>query len=137
MGAAPILALALLCGCSHFDQEWQAAGARPQTGIEGRWQGKWVSEVDGHSGAIRCAIRRNGPNTYLASFDGSFWKVFRFSYDAPLHGQTFQGQAELAGEQFLGPPEGTVRYVGHAGNDLFFLSYYAQFDGGYFIMRRP
>ena len=60
VGTASILVIALLGGCSHFDQEWQAAGTRPPTGIEGRWQGKWVSEVDGHSGAIRCASAAMG-----------------------------------------------------------------------------
>jgi len=139
-GAGKMMMLAILAlggGCSHFDQEWNAAANRPETGGEGRWQGKWVSDVDGHSGELRCVLRRQGPNTYLASFNGTFWQVLSFSYDSPLHGYTNDGEFELAGRQDLCLPEGSFFYDGHVNNERFFLTYRAKYDGGHAVMSRP
>lgn len=137
--AAPLLlvAVCMICGCSHFDQEWRAAIDRPARGIEGRWKGKWVSEVDGHSGPIQCAVRRQGPTTYLASFSGTFWEIFPFQYDATLRGQANDGQVNLSGAQDLGIPMGVFFYNGHAEDDRFYLTYHSQYDGGHFVMTRP
>ena len=140
MKYAPTLlwtALCLTAGCSHFDQRWQSASSQPQSGIEGRWKGQWVSEVDGHSGPISCAVSREGPNTYLASFSGTFWEIFPFQYDATLHGQSNDGQVNLSGAQDLGIPMGVFYYMGHAEDDRFYLTYRSQYDGGHFVMTRP
>ena len=135
-GGAVMLMVVLLTGCSHFDQRWNEAANRPETGIEGRWQGKWVSDVDGHSGELRCVLRRSGPNTYLASFSGTFWKVVPFSYDSHLHGYANDSEFELDGAQDIFP-EGTFFYDGHVTSDLFFLTYRAPYDDGHFVMTRP
>ena len=131
------LALTALAGCSQFDRQWELAGNRVETGIEGRWVGRWVSDVDGHSGELRCAVRRDITNQYVASFSGTFWQVFGFAYDAPLHGRTNDGQVELAGEQDLGFPMGVFLYDGYAGDNRFFLTYRSKYDGGHFVMSRP
>ena len=136
-GNVLITTIALLTGCSHFDQQWREAANRPENGIEGRWQGKWVSDVDGHSGQLRCVVRRQSENTYLASFNGTFWQTFSFSYDSPLHGYPNDGEFNLNGGKDLGFPEGTVFYDGHVNNDLFLLTYRAKYDDGHFVMTRP
>lgn len=131
------LAISLAGGCSHFDQQWKNSPVRTQAPIEGRWKGRWVSEVDGHSGPIYCAVSREGPHTYLASFSGTFWGVFPFQYDATLRGESNDGQVNLWGVQDLGIPMGNFFYNGHAEGNRFYLTYRSPYDGGHFVMGRP
>lgn len=124
------------CGCSNIDQQWQAAGEHPN-GIEGRWQGVWKSQQDGHTGPLLCVIRKTGPETYDCLFNATFWGIFRFTYDARLPGRNVGQQVYLLGDQDLGWPVGPYHYAGSATPTQFYCAYHARDDHGYFALARP
>ncbi|HEY2584679.1 MAG TPA: hypothetical protein VGI81_02815, partial [Tepidisphaeraceae bacterium] len=126
------------CGCSsNFDRQWEAAGNPPAGGIEGRWQGHWKSEQDGHTGALRCLVRKLGPETYEASFDATYASVFTFAYDAKLEGRRAGDQIYLLGDQDLGWPVYTYHYAGMASPAQLYCTYHARDDRGFFALVRP
>ena len=133
------LALVLLCGCSTFNRDWKRAAQQPATpaSIEGLWEGKWLSDVNGHTGRLRCLLSRESDSRYQARFRATYWKVFRFSYTVPL--QFEQRDAwHFTGEENLGKLAGGVyRYEGHATPTNFFSTYHSKYDHGTFQMRRP
>jgi len=129
-------ALSALCGCSNIDKQWNAAGDRT-SGIEGRWQGVWKSEQDGHTGALRCVIRQSGPETYDCLFNATYWSIFRFTDDATLWGRKVGERVYLTGDQDLGWPVGPYHYAGSADGTAFYVAYHSRDDHGYFAMSRP
>jgi hypothetical protein len=126
-----------LGGCSHFDREWRAAGERPWSGIDGRWQGSWKSEQDGHTGALLCVIRQTGSNEYSASFNATYASMFHFTYDAQLAGNPLGNLVHLTGSQDLGWPVGVYHYDGTSSPAKFYCAYRSKDDHGYFAMARP
>jgi len=65
------IALAVLvCGCSSFNREWKRAGKQPAPtdAITGRWDGHWLSDVNAHTGKLRCIITRQTNHLYAARF---------------------------------------------------------------------
>src|SRR5688572_24991428 len=87
---ASILLLGLLCilasGCSSFHQKWKTAVHRPvpSSGLAGPWEGRWVSEKNGHNGRLRCVMTQTGTNSYHTHFHAIFWKIFRAAYQVPF-----------------------------------------------------
>src|SRR5579871_3647987 len=60
-------------GCSSFNHDWKQAGATPPTdGLQGRWQGVWVSYVTGHTDQLRCLVTRKDDATYQARFRATY-----------------------------------------------------------------
>jgi hypothetical protein len=126
-------------GCS-FNHEWKKASANPAppNGIEGRWQGVWVSDVNGHTDSLRAVITRKDVDLYRARFHAKYHKVFTFGYTVPLrtepgdHGIKFRGEANLG--WWAG---GVYRYEGHADTTNFFSTYSCKYDHGTFRLSRP
>src|SRR4051794_12553154 len=101
-----LVLLASTGGCA-FDRKWLTlahetpepapAAADP---LAGRWEGKWVSEQDGHSGRLRaiCTRAAVGGQTYHIEYDAYFLGILRFTHGmnvtATREGDTvkFQGQ---------------------------------------------
>lgn len=134
------LALVLLCGCSTFNRDWNRAARQPTNpaSIEGRWDGKWLSDVNGHTGRLRCLLSRESDSRYQARFRATYWKVFRFNYTVPLEFERRDGEWHLTGEEDLGKLAGGVyRYEGHATPTNLFSTYRSKHDHGTFQMRRP
>ena len=54
------LLLLVVTGCSTFPYEWRQASKKPQptNDITGRWEGRWLSDVNGHNGRLRCLLTR-------------------------------------------------------------------------------
>ena len=127
----------VLVGCSNFDRAWREAGAHPPQGIQGRWQGHWKSEADGHTGALLCVVTQTGPTTYDADFNATYGGIFHFAYDAKLTGTAENGIVHLSGSQDLGWPVGVFHYNGAADPQQFFTNYQAKADHGYFALSRP
>jgi hypothetical protein len=135
--ALPIL---LLCGCSTFNRDWEKAAQQPKApdSIEGCWEGKWLSDVNGHTGRLRCLLSRESDSCYQARFRATYWKVFRFSYTVPLRFEQRDGIWHFTGEENLGKLAGGVyRYEGHATRTNFFSTYRSKPDHGTFQMQRP
>src|SRR5262245_29939210 len=78
MGA--VLLFAMLCGCSSFNRDWDRAAKTipPGDSIEGRWEGRWISETNGHNGKLRCLMTRESETNYQARFRASYAGIFRF-----------------------------------------------------------
>lgn len=136
---ATLLAAVLLAagGCSNFDRAWNAAGSKKPVGIDGRWQGAWKSEQDGHTGALLCVITQTGDTTFEASFNATYGGIFHFTYDAKLTGSRQGDRVRLTGDQDLGWPVGVFHYEGAATPEQMFVTYRASADHGSFALARP
>ena len=151
-----LLLLTAGTGCA-FDRKWRAmkraefadnAAPTPAAdGLAGRWQGRWVSDVNGHSGGLR-AIITPVPQTvtadqhYRAEFDASYMGLLRFGYGMTLvtkPGQDAAGSpVSFHGEEDLGRMAGGLyRYKGTADGTTFNATYESKDDKGRFEMSRP
>jgi hypothetical protein len=124
--------------CGSFNREWKRSGRNPvvASGLEGRWEGEWLSDVNGHHGRLRCIIVREG-EIYRARFHAKYRKILSFGYTVPLkaevttNGFSFQGEADLGA--LAG---GLYRYEGKADAANFFSTYSCKYDHGTFQMQR-
>ena len=73
-------------GCSSFNRDWKKAAenATRPTGLAGRWEGSWNSEVNGHNGRLRALITESSPGMYSARFHAKYQKILSFGYTVPL-----------------------------------------------------
>ncbi|GEM_PF-304797 len=130
----------LLSGCSSFEHDWQktAQSPAPTDGLQGRWDGTWLSDANGHDGRLRCIVTRKPDGSYRARFHAVYRKVLTFGYTVPLNVTPadgiygFSGQADL--HWYAG---GIYHYDGHADGTNFFSTYRSKYDHGTFQMKRP
>jgi hypothetical protein len=129
---------ALLSGSTAFRSEWKRCGVVSRSsGIEGRWQGEWVSEVNGHHGGLRGVVSKSDAAHYCGIFHATYAKFLRVSYVVSLSGREQDGRVELEGEADLGRLAGGVyHYAGKATSDEFNCSYDCKYDHGSFRMNR-
>lgn len=132
------------CGLS-FRSAWKTAPAA--SGIEGRWEGQWVSTASGHTGQLR-AVVSNDPNTYKMLVPGS--TPFEFFYHCTWRGilsagfktthhvtkqkngtYIFKGDHKMP--QWVG---GMYHYEGTIKGDDFNACYESGLDRGTFTMKR-
>jgi hypothetical protein len=136
--AATLLALTL-CGCSSFNREWRRTSLPPlPNSVEGRWEGRWLSEVNGHNGTLRCIMTRVNDSEYRARFRATYARAFKFSYTVNLEMQPHFDGWEFNGEANLGKLAGGVYYYeGRVSPTNFFSTYRSKYDHGTFELRRP
>ena len=137
MTALPLL---LACGCSTFNRDWKRTAQQPtqSDSIEGRWEGKWLSEVNHHTGGLRCLLTRTGDESCTARFRATYGSLFHFSYTVTLEIQPHYGGWEFDGQEDLGKLAGGVYcYEGRASPTNFFSTYRSKYDHGVFEMHRP
>ena len=137
-----LLLATLLCGCSSFNRDWRnaARSAVPASGasLEGRWEGHWLSEVNQHTGNLRCIVSRDSDDRYHARFRATYAKVLRFSYSVRLQVQPHADGWEFSGEENLGRLAGGVYYYeGRASRTNFVSTYRSKYDHGIFDLHRP
>ena len=135
-----VIAIVLLCGCSSFNREWKATGKSPPptNSITGRWEGRWLSDQNGHNGALRCLITESSEGSYQAYFRATYLKVARFSYKVPLTVTSSNDVWHFTGEEDLGVLAGGVyHYAGSASVTNFTSTYSSKYDHGVFQMTRP
>lgn len=141
----PVLALGLLLvaltGCSNFGREWRAAGRQPApvTGIGGRWEGVWISEVNGHRGRLRAILTPETNQVWRARFHARYAGLLSFGYTVSLQTTAAaDGEVRFAGEADLGKLAGGVySYTGRASATHFHATYRSREDHGRFELRRP
>lgn len=134
-----VLAL-LVCGCSSFNRDWKRAGKNPVSAdtISGRWEGRWLSDVNAHTGKLRCLITHQTNDLYAARFRASYMTILRFSYTVPLTVTASNGGWHFHGAEDLGAMAGGIyRYEGRATQTNFHSSYDSKYDRGIFEMQRP
>ncbi|MBI3877375.1 MAG: hypothetical protein HY300_15695 [Verrucomicrobia bacterium] len=133
--------IALVCaGCSTFDRDWKAAADTPAApgSIEGRWEGTWKSDRNGHNDSLRCLLTRTGTNTYAARFHAMYQKILSFTYTAPLAGREENGKFKFTGQADLGIfAGGLYHYDGIATPTNYLSTYRCPSDWGTFQMQRP
>lgn len=133
------LLLAVVPGCSSFEREWEEAGNSLgiEDALQGRWQGTWKSDVNGHSGSLRCIITKEADGHYKASYHATYgWNLsFRYAVSMSMEmegsGSKFQGSANLG--WFAG---GEYHYEGTSTSDQFTSTYQSKSDHGKFEMVR-
>jgi hypothetical protein len=135
----PALAL-LLCGCSSFNRDWRHAPAQTQNNgsIEGRWQGQWISEVNGHHGNLRCLMARKSDSVCQARFRATYGHALHFTYTVALETQPHEIGWEFNGEANLGKLAGGIYYYeGRATPTNLVSTYKSKYDHGRFELARP
>lgn len=139
-GLALVLLLVALTGCSSFGREWRAAARPPApvTGIGGRWEGVWVSEVNGHRGRLRAILTEESNQVWRARFHARYAGLLTFGYTVRLHTAAADGEVRFEGEADLGKLAGGVyTYAGRASATHFHATYRSRDDHGRFELRRP
>lgn len=139
LGALAIFAL-LVSGCSSFNRAWKSAGREPapSNSIAGRWEGRWRSDVNAHTGKLRCLISHQTNDLYAARFRATYRKVLNFSYTVPLRVEQGELVWNFHGTEDLGALAGGVyRYTGTASTTNFHATYDSKYDRGIFEMTRP
>jgi hypothetical protein len=141
MNRITLLAAALLLtGCSTFNREYKSALAQPipTDDISGPWEGRWLSDKNGHTGKLRAVLRRTSADEYDAYFHATFWKFLQASYRVPLKVDQTGNRTTLSGQSDLGMLSGGVyTYEGEATPTTFFSTYKSKYDHGTFEMKRP
>jgi hypothetical protein len=142
-----VVALALIAGlgagCTSFHRHWRAASAVPPApdGIEGAWQGRWLSHSNGHNGTLRAIIRRTSSGDYETRFRATFAKVFEAGYTITLNAEPQAGGYRLSGTNHVGRwlfwDFGDYVYRGTASATNFSCTFEAGHDHGVFQMTRP
>lgn len=124
--------------CSSFNREWRKVGrnAVASSGLEGRWEGEWSSDVNGHRGRLRCIVNKD-EDVYRARFHAKYRKILSFGYTVPLKAEPTENGYKFRGEADLGSLAGGIyHYEGHADATNFFSTYSSKSDHGTFQMQR-
>lgn len=138
--AAAVAFAILASGCSSFNREWkQAAKTPPAAGsVEGRWEGSWLSDRNGHKGRLRCVLTKQTEDSWRASFHAKFLKIFSYSHVATLNGRETNGVVHFSGEAKLPKIAGGVyKYDGTATASEYKSTYTSKHDHGTYQMTRP
>lgn len=106
--------------------------------MEGRWEGHWLSDVNGHNGKLLCIVSRQETGDYSAWFKATYKKVLKFSYTVPLIVDPLDTGWKFSGHEDLGKLAGGVyHYEGTATATNFHSTYRSKYDHGVFEMTRP
>ena len=130
----------LFTGCSTFNRDWQRAGssATPANDIDGRWDGIWQSDANGHRGRLRCLMNKIDARKYEARFHAKYRRVLSFEYTVALDVQSANDVFKFKGEADLGRlAGGKYYYEGSASPTDFLSTYRSKYDHGFFLMKRP
>ena len=106
--------------------------------MEGRWQGRWSSDANGHNGKLLCFVSRQEDGDYAARFKATYKRVLKFSYTVPITVEHTNGVWHFHGEENLGKLAGGIyQYDGTATPTHFHSTYHSKYDHGVFEMERP
>jgi hypothetical protein len=130
---------ALFNNRADFQRRWNEMAARSTTnsGWEGRWQGEWFSEANGHRGGLKCLLTIKESGECQATFHAVYARFLRVCYSVPLHGRQIGGKLKLEGQADLGQLAGGIyHYEGEADETTFNCTYRCAYDHGVFQMKR-
>lgn len=137
-----VAAAVTLTGCSTFNYEWRQAAHKPAPtdDIAGRWEGRWISEANGHTDKLRALITKVDTNRYDVKFHAAYkkWITVYFGYTVRMETRPSTNGVSFHGSENLGVLAGGVyTYEGHADSTNFFSTYDSKYDRGTFEMKRP
>jgi hypothetical protein len=123
--------------CSSFNREWRKVGRNPDApvGLEGHWEGNWISEVNHHHGKLRCIVSKDA-DVYWARFHAKYLTILSFGYTVQLNAEAMDNGFKFKGEADLGVMGGVYHYAGHAEATNFFSTYSSKYDHGTFQMQK-
>ena len=134
--------VSLTASCSSFNRTWREAASEPppQASMEGAWEGRWHSAPSGHSGKLRCVVRKRAESSELYDFHyWATWSVLRGDFEAtyPVK-QVGPEKWSFVGESDLGNLAGVYSHRGEATPQTFTSDYTStKGDQGTFTMSRP
>ena len=135
----PVILLFAASGCCcSFHREWNAAAqCPPSDGLEGRWEGTWCSNSNGHNGKLKAVFKRSSPNCYKAYYYATFAGCIPFWMETDMQVRQAGSVYHLGGEQDLGClAGGKFEYNGTARSGRFRANFSALDDHGIFSMSR-
>jgi hypothetical protein len=132
-----VIAMCLLAGCSAFEREWEGEVAVGGTGLEGRWEGTWQSDVNGHNGGLRCIIASDEDGAYEAWYHATYGGFFTFEYKMPMEVELEGDTSSFSATADLGWLAGGIyEYIGKVVGDEYTATYKCKRDQGTFEMAR-
>lgn len=137
--AVTILSALILGGCSTFDRDWEAMAQSDNAtaGLEGRWNGTWLSDANGHTGGLRCILSKDEEGTLQARYHATWACCFTFEYSVPITATQEGDTYRFLGEADLGWLAGGLYvYEGDVTGDQFSSTYRCERDHGTFQMIR-
>ena len=135
---AIVLVVALSsCGTS-FRSDWNAARAKDYRagGIEGAWEGFWLSAVNGHAGKLWCVIKEGSSNERTFDYRATWKRILSAGFSAK-HQLVRKGSATSFTVDHPIGSLGTFHAEGTITADKFSACYEAAGDRGTFELRRP
>ena len=139
----PLLSLLVLSSCSgvRYEKNWTTALSKPAKGISGCWEGKWISEANGHTGALQCVVSQvsDKPNHYLFHYRATWVKILRAAFTIECAAkQGSNGTWTVSGEKDLGPAFGGVfSHTATITQQALQARYSAKLDRGKMELIRP
>lgn len=100
----------------RFKTEWTRFAARNSQGIQGCWQGTWVSSDRGKSWPVKCIFTRIAPGTYIATFSRRYFDLLPVSHELQLRVVEGKEKYELEGAADLGKWSGGVHHFQGIGS---------------------
>jgi hypothetical protein len=124
---------------SQFERAWHEykPATNAKQSIEGRWQGEWVSQANGHHGALRCLLSQINSEQLDAAFLATFGGFLRVGYGVRLVATATAQGFRLKGESDLGKLAGGIyQYEGEVNLTEFKCTYRCKYDHGVFNLHR-
>lgn len=135
--------LSLVSCAGKFNADWNKAASAQKTqapkGIEGAWDGSWVSSSNGHKGRLRCLVEPGAsPKEYRFRYHATWAGFLSGGYTADtLVTPASGGGYALSSAQDLGP-FGHFEQKGKAGRHRMESHYTSSLgDQGTFTLHRP
>jgi hypothetical protein len=131
------LLAAVFSNASEFNRRWSQndSPASSESGLPCRWEGQWISQTNGHHGALRCLLTETSPAEFAATFYAVYAGKLRVCYTVQLRGTRNGETLRLEGDAELGwLAGGTYRYAGEATVRAFRCTYECKYDRGTFEM---
>ncbi|MFM2168646.1 MAG: hypothetical protein RIS79_3017 [Verrucomicrobiota bacterium] len=134
-----LVAISLVClpSCgTAFRKAWNHAPA--SQGVEGKWEGTWLSAVNGHTGTLKCVVSApTGKGDHEFFYRATWKKILSGSYKAVHHVEKKSGSHVFKGDHQM--PDwagGKYHYEGTVKGDEFSACYESAMDRGSYMMRR-
>ena len=136
---ALVVGVLLVTGCSSFNRDWNAMAAAPAAGVApaSRWEGRWVSNGNGHSGGLRCILTTTDDAALSARYRATFGPGLTFEYTVLMAVEHDGDTSRFSGTADLGwLAGGDYEYEGTVVGDRFTSTYESRRDHGTFDMTR-
>ncbi len=125
-------------GCStvYYGKWKRAQPISESTPIAGSWEGRWVSESNGHNGRLRCIVSAEENGGYDFHF-WARWNVFAGTYHVEPVVTGANERYEFTGSKSLGRlVGGEYSFEGVIDGNQFNARYRSRIDHGRFEMTR-